>query len=151
MSTLDAVEELAAPEVPQRASAAPLLLTAAMLIAALARRRMLQAWLRGYFSTSSECRFESDVVGQISLPRLGASIIGQSKAALVAALGLPRAVSVDESRIAVRGNAGAGGFWRAKWWYYAVGSGASTMMAIRFVAGVAKQVDFIARPQKVAE
>ena len=147
MNSLDAVDPFAGCQTPRQTSAVPLIFGAALLTIALARRSALVAWLRGFFA-ASRVGVNDDVLPHRTFPQLRDSVIGRSKAAVVAKHGRPRTILLGKRGIAIRAGGSVGGFWREDWWYYPVENPGRAVMAIHFVSGVARQVDFVAGPQQ---
>jgi len=126
----------------------PILVGTAIAVVILAGQSKVGAWLRGFF-TAPRTRPPRDALarrieGGFQLPAVRDSILGRRKAAVVATYGTPPTAVAASGQIAF-GNRGA--FWSADTWYYPVDPRAQTAMAVKFVDGIAKEVEFFDAPR----
>ena len=125
---------------------APVLMGIAFAAVALAGQTRVGAWLRGFLAPRPReaarplLRIDSDQ----PLQSLRERILGRRKAAVVSLCGRPRTAAFATAGHCVTTDLA---FWRADTWYYALDWATQTAMAIRFVNGVATDVDFFGGPE----
>ena len=127
---------------------APVLIGAALAVAAIAARSKLGRFLRGFLAFPRGLAPRDNLAARIeaglSLRALRKSILGRRKSSIVTACGRPRTAVMNEIRSALPNQAA---FWRADTWYYAIDARTQTAMAIRFVEGIARGVEFFEAPK----
>ena len=134
---------------PRPARIAPLLIGAAFAAVTMARQTRFGAWLRGFLSVPRE-HTQLDLLRRRldagwSLPELRESILGRRRPMLLAMFGPPRTAALGPTMICGAETVGPA-MWRADVWYYVVDGTERTAMAIRFLGGVAREVDFFDAP-----
>ena len=127
---------------------APVLIGAALAVAAIAARSKIGAWMRGFLIAPRGLPPRDNLAARIeaglSLRALRKSILGRKKSSIVTACGRPRTAVMNEIRPALPNQAA---FWRADTWYYAIDAKTQTAMAIRFIDGIARGVEFFESPK----
>ena len=127
---------------------APVLIGAALAVVAIAARSRIGAYLRGFLVAPRGLPPRDNLAARIeaglSLRALRKSILGRRKATIVTSCGRPRTAVMNEIRPVLPNQAA---FWRADTWYYAIDARTQTAMAIRFVDGIARGVEFFGTPK----
>jgi hypothetical protein len=116
----------------------PLIVTSVVAAWMFALNTPFGAWLRGFLSRRRKIATAggTSLLDQgLPLQLIRDSVVGRGKSAVAEIFGIPRTA--------------AGGapqkrrdFWSADTWYYPIDTRSQTAMAVRFVKGIARDVDF---------